>query len=250
MALPDDSAPAPDDRMAVAGIRQGRATIGLFIAAGVLVAVGTAGFLLLLAAVSGGSGPTGADRAILAWLVDQRTPALTTAMSVTATVSGPVGMPIIVLVTTVVWSLTSRRLWRPVLLASAMVIGVLLTFVFTHLAGRPRPPEEFMLMGFDPTSSFPSGHAVGAGDFLLAGGYLLCSRIRSVARIVLCTITAVAGIVWVDLCRLYLGYHWFTDVAASLGLSIAVLGLVIAADAWRQGGGERNAHIRAKGFHL
>jgi len=168
---------------------------------------------------------------------------------VIATVSGPVGMPIIVLVTTLVWALTSRRLWRPVLLASAMILGVLLTFLIAHLVGRPRPPEEFMLLGFDPTPSFPSGHAVGVGDFLLAGGYLVCSRRWSATRIVLCAITAVIGIFLVDFSRLYLGYHWFTDVAAALGLSVAVLGLVIAVDAGRQSRGERYAQSRTKEFH-
>jgi len=222
---------------------------GLFIAAGLLVAVGAAWFLLMLASVTGDFGLARADRPLLAWLVQHRTPVLTAVTSVTATVSGPVGMPIIVLVATVVWSLTSRRLWRPVLLASAMILGVLLVFVITHLVGRPRPPGNLMLMGFDPTSSFPSGHAVGVGDFLLAGGYLICSRVWSMWRIVLCAVVAVAGILWVDFSRLYLGYHWLTDIAAALGLSVAVLGLVIGADAWRQARGERYAHTRTKEFH-
>ena len=223
--------------------------VGRVIAAGVLVAVGTGWFLLILASVSGEFGLARADWPILTWLVEHRTPVLTSVTTVIATVSGPVGMPIIVLVTTLVWALTSRRLWRPVLLASAMILGVLLTFLIAHLVGRPRPPEEFMLLGFDPTPSFPSGHAVGVGDFLLVGGHLICSRMWSVTRIVLCALTAVIGILLVDFSRLYLGYHWFTDVVAALGLSVAVLGLVIAVDAVRQSRGERYAQSRTKEFH-
>lgn len=252
MSSLDDDDQAADDRVTAVGVRTRRTTIGLFIAAGLLVLVGAAWLLFLLTVVTSDSGPSSVDRAVQAWLVGQRTPALTAVMSVTATVSGPVGMPSIVLIATVVWSLKSRRLWRPLLLASAMAIGVVLTLVFTHLVGRPRPPEEFMLMGFDATASFPSGHAVGVGDFLLVGGggYLLCSRVRSVARIALCAVAAVVGIFWVDLCRLYLGYHWFTDVAASLGLSVFVLGLAIGVDAWRLSGGERNMRGQSKGFSL
>lgn len=33
--------------------------------------------------------------------------------------------------------------------------------------------------------------------------------------------------------RLYLRYHWFTDVTASLLLAIAILGLVVGVDALR-----------------
>ena len=33
--------------------------------------------------------------------------------------------------------------------------------------------------------------------------------------------------------RLYLGYHWLTDVLASMGLAVAVTGIVILADGLR-----------------
>ena len=33
--------------------------------------------------------------------------------------------------------------------------------------------------------------------------------------------------------RLYLGYHWLTDVVASMGLALAVTGVVILADGLR-----------------
>jgi len=33
--------------------------------------------------------------------------------------------------------------------------------------------------------------------------------------------------------RLYLGYHWLTDVTASMGLAVAVTGIVILADGLR-----------------
>lgn len=43
----------------------------------------------------------------------------------------------------------------------------------------------------------------------------------------------IAVIAVVAFSRLYLGYHWLTDVTASLLLAVAVLGLVVGVDAWR-----------------
>lgn len=47
---------------------------------------------------------------------------------------------------------------------------------------------------------------------------------------------AAAGVVLIGVVafsRLYLRYHWFTDVTASLLLAIAILGLVVGVDALR-----------------
>jgi membrane-associated phospholipid phosphatase len=41
------------------------------------------------------------------------------------------------------------------------------------------------------------------------------------------------GTALVALSRLYLGYHWLTDVVASIGLAFAVTGAVILADGLR-----------------
>jgi hypothetical protein len=50
---------------------------------------------------------------------------------------------------------------------------------------------------------------------------------------VIAAVVVVVGVLTVALSRLYLGYHWFTDVTASVTLSLWILGLVMIVDSWR-----------------
>ena len=90
-----------------------------------------------------------------------------------------------------------------------------------------------MLFGIDHTFSFPSGHVLGACDFLLVGTFLIFSRRRKTRATVLGFVGAGVGIVLASVSRLYLGYHWLTDTLASFSLSLLILGGVIALDTWR-----------------
>ena len=127
-----------------------------------------------------------------------------------------------------IWIIRARKLWRPLLLAGAMLTGVILAQVITRLVERPRPPMDLMVLGADSTYSFPSGHVLGASDFLLVGAFLVFSRRRRLGAVIAGFSAAVAGIATQAISRLYLGYHWLTDVLASVSLSLIVLAAVIA----------------------
>jgi len=78
--------------------------------------------------------------------------------------------------------------------------------------------------------SFPSGHTLGAATLLLVVSYLLWTA-HPTARIALLEPAASAvGTAAVATSRLHLGYHWFTDVTASMTLAVAILGVVVAVD--------------------
>jgi len=209
------------------------ARTGWFIAAALLVVLGASSFFLILNGVLHQQGPTLLDENVRTWMIQQRTPGWTTVMVVIAEVSGPIGMPIVVAVFIGLWLWRSRHAWRVLVLALAMLTGMSLALLIAQLVSRSRPPAEFMLIGVDPSFSFPSGHVLGVADFLIVGGYLVVSRRRGWGAAVLCSVAAIVGVGLVALTRLYLGYHWLTDVAASVALSLCVLGLAIALDTWR-----------------
>jgi undecaprenyl-diphosphatase len=205
----------------------------LFRIAVVLVVVGIVLFSVILTDVLLKDGVADADEPVRSWLLTLRSGPLTTIMIILAIIFGPVALPIIVLVVTVAWGLLAKHAWRPILLAGAMLTGVILAQVVGRTVERQRPPLDLMLFGADTTFSFPSGHVLGACDFLLVTTYLVYSRRRNPRSAVVAFAVAGVGIFFAAVSRLYLGYHWTTDALASLSLSFVVLGAVIALDTWR-----------------
>lgn len=201
--------------------------------AGVLIAVGLVVFVSLLISVLTHSGLQRLDGPVEEWFRRQREADATTVLSVLAIVFGPVGMPIIVAIALIVWIVAARHLWRPLLLLGGMVVGVGLAQVLAPIVRHPRPPVGLMLLGPDHTFSFPSGHVLGMSDFFFLTAYLLASRIRRRWFTVLAVTVAALVVVAQIVSRLYLGYHWLTDVSASLALSAVIVGLVILIDVHR-----------------
>jgi membrane-associated phospholipid phosphatase len=198
-----------------------------------LMIVGALLFTTVLAGVLQQAGFSAGDEPVRSWLLTLRSEPLTTVMIILAVIFGPVGLPIIVLVVTVAWGLLAKHAWRPILLATAMLTGVVLAQVIGHIVNRHRPPVDLMLFGADPTFSFPSGHVLGACDFLLVTTFLVFSRRRNPAAAVAGFIVAGIGVFFAAVSRLYLGYHWMTDALASVSISLVILGAVMAVDTWR-----------------
>ncbi len=199
----------------------------------VLAAVGAALFVATLIGVTQGSGLLAADEAARNYLLGIRSETLTGVMIFLAVIFGPIALPIIVLVVTVAWGFAAKHAWRPIVLAAAMLSGVVISQIILQIVRRSRPPVELMLFGADHTFSFPSGHVLGACDFLLVGTFLIFSRRENPRSAVLGFAGAGVGIVLAAVSRLYLGYHWLSDALASLSLALVILGAVIALDTWR-----------------
>jgi len=210
----------------------------------VLMAAGLLVFGKMLDDVREGDDLAAADQAVLDWLVAHRSPWLTNLLAAITFVTGPTVLPILVFLACAGWWWWRREWWRPVLLAGAMIGSTALGGVVKDLVDRPRPPEETMhIPGAEHSASFPSGHTLGTATLLLVAGYLVCSRRRSVARLVGWGVVTVVGTGLVAVSRLYLGYHFLTDVIAAIGLAVAVLGAVSIVDRIHTGPPvDRSAH--------
>lgn len=207
---------------------------GLYRTAVVLMGVGALLFIATLVGVlQGNTAPWAPDEFVRDWLLALRSEALTAVMIFLAVIFGPVALPIIVLVVTVAWGFAAKHAWRPIVLAAAMLTGVLISQIILAIVRRSRPPVELMLFGPDHTFSFPSGHVLGACDFLLVTAFLVFSRRENPRSAVVGFVGAGIGVVLAALSRLYLGYHWLSDALASITLSLVILGAVMALDTWR-----------------
>ena len=205
----------------------------LYGASAILIAIGLSAFIALLVGVLTHSGFELLDSPVEKWFDSQRNSDATGFMIVVAIVFGPVAMPIIVTVVAVIWIIAAKHAWRPLLLAGGMATGVIIAQVLAPIVKHPRPPIGLMLFGPDHSYSFPSGHVLGASDFLLLLAFLLASRRQQRGFTVAAFVIAALGIGLQVASRLYLGYHWISDTTSSVALSFVVVGVVIAIDTHR-----------------
>ncbi|WP_336920934.1 phosphatase PAP2 family protein [Aquipuribacter sp. SD81] len=127
-------------------------------------------------------------------------------------------------------------LWRsrtPFLLMLVAATGSLTMSMTTKgLAARDRPPAVTAVGELEPSFSFPSGHALNATIIAGVLAYLFVIRAgprRSRRVAVVAVSLATLHVVLMGLSRVYLGQHWFTDVAVGWVMGLAWLGVVLTA---------------------
>lgn len=173
-----------------------------------------------------GNGLAAHDAAVLQWVLTHRTPAL----DIVARTLTFVGSEVVIggLTIAVLAYLWWRRRDRTsaVLVAAAMGTSGVLTLGLKALVARPRPPAAAMLGAVDTTFSFPSGHTLNTSVFLGVIVLVAIHRFGLANRMTTAAWTMVAATLLalgVGMSRVYLGYHWMTDVLASLAIATAVI---------------------------
>lgn len=207
---------------------------------GAAVLAGT-GFGVVLDAVLEGDGVTGLDRPLLVWLAGHRDGAAT---AVARTVTQLGGVPFVLALTAVLaalWWRTGRRR-EPLLLTVAVLGGGAVTGAVKLLVHRDRPVLPLAIDRAESGFAFPSGHSLSAlvlyGTLAYLVGTAGWPRRRTAYAVTGLLLTATA----VALSRLYLGYHWLSDVLGSWTLAVLWLSTVFILDhlhgraaTWRQG---------------
>ncbi|PKW27116.1 phosphatase PAP2 family protein [Phycicoccus duodecadis] len=170
------------------------------------------------------------DRPVLDAAVALRSPARDAAVTAFTDLGGTAGMPVLVLVVTVLLVLL-RRSWSPVgVMAVAAAGSLAMTVLGKDLVGRARPPVTLAVPPLETSPSFPSGHTLNATVLVGAAAYLLLVASTRAWQRTLVVVVAVAFILAMGLSRVYLGHHWLTDVVAGWLLGLGWLAIVVTGD--------------------
>jgi len=225
---------------AFAAVRWRRSSPGtaeLLLTSGALLAVLAAIVLGLADGAVDQNGLASIDPPVWQWMIDHRTPALTTVAIFITNVGSTVSMTVIAVVT-IVYLLLKRR-WGDAVLVGVVAAGAGLLVRFGKATvGRERPPVEFRLVT-ETNESFPSGHALASAAIIGVVLVVLVPAIKNRAARVWVIVGAVLFVLAIGLTRVYLGVHWATDVIGGWVTGLAWLALcLMVRQVWRQTHGQ------------
>ena len=119
-------------------------------------------------------------------------------------------MVVVLVLLSIGWCVYFRRIRAAALLAITMLGAALLEMILKLAFHRPRPVA---FVGPTPSSSsFPSGHAIGALCFYGVLAAIVSTRIRERLAKVLIWAAAVFLTAMIGFSRIYLGVHYPSDV--------------------------------------
>lgn len=163
------------------------------------------------------------DPAVMAAVAVERSPALTVGAEIVTTLGSTAAVGTMA-AGMVLWLGLRRHQWRQAaLLGGAMATSAALTLALKHLVARGRPPASMVLGPIDVSYAFPSGHTLNSTVFfgLLAGLAMMRFhdwRARAAAAAAWAALSIAVGA-----SRVYLGYHWLTDVLGGYAVALTLL---------------------------
>jgi membrane-associated protein len=174
-----------------------------------------------------GDGLASKDTSITAAVVSHRNDVWSSLAGAASWVGGEVSIAFLSLAVTA-GLLVARRRREAVVFAVAMSGTAVLVVGIKYLVMRARPGPADLLGPIDHGYSFPSGHTLFSAMFLSMVLWLLFPHLAPRWRAVAVATALLLGFA-VGASRVYLGYHWATDVLASWLIATAWLGLLYVA---------------------
>lgn len=199
-----------------------------FVGAGV-VAASVTGLGVLLDGVSEHADLSTYDPGITSSVASLRRPGLTVAAEIASVVGSEASVGVLSLVALVWLWFVRRERTRATVFAAAMGAAAVLTVLVKHLVERHRPPAAFVLGPVDNGYSFPSGHTLFSSVFFGMVVMLLVWPAANRGMRSIAVIGAVLASLAVGASRVYLGYHWTTDVIAAWVVAVGVITLAFTA---------------------
>ncbi|MGW6278548.1 phosphatase PAP2 family protein [Kribbella sp. NPDC055071] len=189
-------------------------------------ALGTIAFVVQADAAVEGDGLAAFDPRLTADVVAHRVASVSKiAQAITFIGEVPVLTALTVIIA-IVLRLRTRR-WQPaIILAVGMAGAAGLTYGLKVLIGRHRPDASVVLGAVSNGFSFPSGHTLSSTVFFLLLAGLLWYSSASRATKIAGTTAALLLSLAIGLSRIYLGYHWATDVLAGWTAALTWLSLL------------------------
>jgi undecaprenyl-diphosphatase len=185
-------------------------------------------FMLTVVLISRSVGVAEFDEDVTASMSTLRHPVLTSIAQIITDLGSYRPVAVVSFVLAVVVGYRTRRLLEPVVLLAAVEVGTSLVELLKVATGRARPPTEGVLGAPVFDYSFPSGHtASGTVLYVLAALLLALTETQNSTRRLLIVAGSVVGCL-IGWSRVYLGYHWFTDVVGAWLLAAAVTSIAMA----------------------
>ncbi|MFL6060787.1 MAG: phosphatase PAP2 family protein [Marmoricola sp.] len=166
------------------------------------------------------------DRDIAQYIATHRTAALTHVAHVATAAGSEVSVALLSALTIGLLLFRFGRVRAAAVFTAGMAGSVFLTLGVKLLVGRQRPGTHYRLGPPDSSYSFPSGHTLNTTVFLLMLVLALWPVVPRSRHAVMLAVAALASVT-VGLSRLYLGYHWATDVLGALVIGVVWSAIVV-----------------------
>ena len=200
--------------------------LGIFLVAGLVVAIaGTVAFVALASEVREGE-TQGFDEAVIRWMADQHSPLIDRFMLEVTALGTGMTVLMIVVIAALFLTLTQHK-YSAILLVVATTGGLVLNGILKLGFDRPRP-SVFIPAVDTVSSSFPSGHAMSSAIVYGTVAYLAARLHRRRWARWLVMFFALVVIVLISVSRMYLRVHYPSDVLAGVIIGLAWAGFCMA----------------------